>query len=163
MRRPILSLALAGCLAMSLALPMAAQAQGIQEIVVAAGARQVPAQRVNAGDHVLFRVENPGNEVIYFRIPEVGINYPVAPGCKKTFFLDMQTVDAQRLVYGLTTQSGQQIAGGVLLNEDAMLSDATTVALSNIINYSTAYSAPIQPEPQYRERPVARPVWRGYW
>lgn len=166
----LLQWSLAGVLGLSL-LPMAANAQIVQEVLVGQPAPTVtlPANRVDAGQHILFRVINPGAGVANFTVPELGINHPVAGASERTFFVDMSNVMDRQIAYGIQGPGGTQLASGTIINEDYLLPEATSLALARIINYSTAYSAPIDPEPLYRERPVALPqppsrrVIRGFW
>lgn len=154
---------------LGLCMPMA-QAQVVQEVIVgttpSAAAVTTTGNRVDAGQDVLFRVINPTARQVNFTIPDLGISYPIPAGTERTFFLNMGNVLQRQVAYRITDPAGTQLAGGVLVNEDFYTAaDATALALANIINYSSAYSAPIDPEPEYiDERPAVyqQPV-RGYW
>jgi hypothetical protein len=150
----------------ALCLPLAVQAQ----VVMPSANTMTPmvtGQRVDAGQRVLFRVVNPTGAPVNFTMADLGVNYPVPANSERTFFLDMTNVtDRPQVAYAVTGQGGTPIASGAITNDDYLMgTSSSAVALQGLMNYSTAYSAPIDPEPLYYEqRPVSRPVpVRGYW
>jgi hypothetical protein len=164
MKKQVLALAAV----IALTLPLAAQAQMVQQEIMVAqptgNVVSIPDNRVDAGQHLLFRVVNPTSQVATFAIPELGISYGVAPNSERTFFVDMANVHDQSIAYSVTGPNGQQIAAGNIINEDYFTTGSTT-SLASIINYSTAYNAPADPEPAYyTERPVStNQSIRGFW
>lgn len=156
----------------SLCIPMAAQAQIVQEVMVgqtvAPTAATVPAVKVDAGDHLFFRVLNPTGGPVAFSVPELGINHAVPGFSERTFFIDTSMLADPQIPYVVQGPGGTQLASGVIINEDALIMSQASTALATILNptYGTAYSAPIDPEPQYMERPAAAParqMIRGFW
>lgn len=138
-------------------------AEVMQEIMVGETiTSSATANPVGAGQDVLFRVINPTSNAVRFALPEVGVNYGVAPASERTFFLDMSNVKDHRIAYGIQGADGAKLASGTLINKDYWVPQVSPTALASIINYSTAYSAPIEREPQYQERPTGFNV-RGYW
>lgn len=161
-------------LTLGLAMPMAAQAQVVtqQQMVQSTTAPVVTTTsvgRFNAGEHLYFHVVNPTAGPVHFQIREMGINYPVPAYSDRTFFVDTSNVLDREIAYAITGPDGTtQLASGVVINEDYLAPSGTAISLEHIINYSTAYSDPIDPEPDYVERPVALPrsngqTIRGYW
>ncbi len=150
--------------------PLTANAQMVQEVIIgqqAPATATTPGVKVDAGTQLFFHVVNPTNGVATFSIPDVGVSQPVPALSDRTFFLDMSNVMQPSITYSVTGPSGERLAYGTIVNEDYLTgADAQMVALGDIINYSTAYSAPIMPEPNYERpasyQPSGAPV-RGYW
>lgn len=129
------------------------------------GAPAVYTSQNDSGSRTVFRVVNPSASPTRFQVASVGINEVVPAASERTFYLDMSGVQACNVAYSLQCSNGTVVASGNIPN--ALFTERNAclaVDLSHIINYSTAYSYPIEPEPQYRERPVSykKPV-RGYW
>ncbi len=158
-KRKLLQSGLALAMVVGLCAPLAASAQQTTEQIMvgenAATTSIIPTatQEVGPGQQVLFRVVNPTTQATTFSIPDVGVSYDVPPLCERTFYVGMDKVQQKQLAYYVTDASGTQLASGAVENE-FYTGGVSEVALNNIINYSTAYSAPIKPEPQYYQRPV---------
>jgi hypothetical protein len=134
---------------------------------------QVSSPQSGTGRHLLFHVVNPLSSLVEFKLPDMGVRYPVAATSERTFYLDRSLVMAPRIRHVVVDSlTGTQLASGTMDNQliTGPYGEVST-ELANMMNYSTAYTAPDKPEPQYQERPVGflqqpasqRGVIRGFW
>jgi hypothetical protein len=161
------TLSLMGILALSMPMTAFAQSSLLDVSVSDMSSTRImlPTSNVSADGRMLIQVTNPTDQTVLFKVPELGISHPVEALSDRTFFIDGFTTDEGKIAYLLTDTQGTQLASGTLFDnmEIASVHDSR---LTEIINYSTQYSAEADPEPQYYESStteVNRSAVRGYW
>ncbi len=127
----------------------------------------IPVQRYIQGPYILFHIVNPSGGPVTFNIPDYGVSHVVPGYSERTFYMDRDSVMSETVAYNVNDANGSVVASGTLHEPGVTNIASTSQQLNSIVNYSTAYTTPVDPEPVYNDSPAQqeRPTGytRGYW